>query len=194
LAKCEDETHTPKVGDLESSETPEFLEFDSKGQNTSPWGVLGVIGKVLKFKCPKWPRIGHLDIFSPSYGQKKGRESTRSYKSGIDHYKSGIDHYKSGIDPLLMCDGGVQHGVGKLSKRATSLVQTSSRSEVGAKHYDVPKSRESKTGTISRLHFGSPGKKCHLDASATKRHREYYRKDGGGTSRARAVVCHVSPS
>jgi hypothetical protein len=36
LAKCEDETHTPKVGDLESSGTPECLEFDIKGQNTSP--------------------------------------------------------------------------------------------------------------------------------------------------------------
>ncbi len=31
LAKCEDETHTPKVEDLESSGTPECLEFDSKG-------------------------------------------------------------------------------------------------------------------------------------------------------------------
>jgi hypothetical protein len=62
LAKCEDETHTPKVGDLESSGTPECLEFDSRGQNTSDWGVLGVIGKVLKCRCPKWPRIGHLDI------------------------------------------------------------------------------------------------------------------------------------
>ncbi len=72
---CEDETHTPKVGDLESSGTPKCLEFDSKGQNISPWGVLGVIGKVLKCKCPKWPRIDHLDICSPSYGQKKGRES-----------------------------------------------------------------------------------------------------------------------
>jgi hypothetical protein len=75
LAKCEDETHSPKVGDLESSGTPECLEFDNKGQNTSPWGVLNVIWKVLKCKCPKWPRIGHLDICSPSYGQKKGRES-----------------------------------------------------------------------------------------------------------------------
>jgi hypothetical protein len=75
LVKCEDETHTPKVGDLESSGTPECLEFDSRGQNTTDWGVLGVIGKVLKFRCLKWPRIGHLDIFSPSYGQKKGRES-----------------------------------------------------------------------------------------------------------------------
>jgi hypothetical protein len=44
LAKCEDETHTPKVGDLESSGTPESLEFDSKGKNTSPWNILGVIG------------------------------------------------------------------------------------------------------------------------------------------------------
>jgi hypothetical protein len=65
----------PKVGDLESSGTPESLEFDSKGQNTSPWGVLHVIEKVLKCRCPKWPRMGHLDICSPSYGQKKGRES-----------------------------------------------------------------------------------------------------------------------
>jgi len=67
--------NTPKVGDLESSGTPECLEFDSKARNTSHWGVLGVIGKVLKLRYRKWPRIGHLDICSPSYGQKKGRES-----------------------------------------------------------------------------------------------------------------------
>jgi hypothetical protein len=81
LAKCEDETHTPKVEDLESSETPECLEFDSKGKNTSPCGVLGVIGKVLNCRCPKWPRIGHLDIYSPSYGQKKGQESNWQFDS-----------------------------------------------------------------------------------------------------------------
>jgi hypothetical protein len=81
LAKFEYETHTPKVGDLESSGTPEYLEFDSKGKNTLSWGVLGVIGKVLKCRCPKWPRIGHLDICSPSYGQKKGRESNWQFDS-----------------------------------------------------------------------------------------------------------------
>jgi hypothetical protein len=54
LAKCEDETHTPKVGDLESFGTPECLEFDNKG---------------------------HLDICSPSYGQKKGRESNWQFDS-----------------------------------------------------------------------------------------------------------------
>jgi hypothetical protein len=74
-AKWEDETPTHKVGDLESSRTPECLEFNNTGQNTSHQGVLGVIGKVLKCRCPKWPRISHLDICRPSYGQKKGRES-----------------------------------------------------------------------------------------------------------------------
>jgi hypothetical protein len=81
LAKCEDETHTPKVGDLESSGTLECLEFDSKAQNTSHWGELGVIGKVLKCRCPKWPHIGHLDICSPTYGPKKGRESNWQFDS-----------------------------------------------------------------------------------------------------------------
>jgi hypothetical protein len=38
-------------------------------------GVLGVIGKVLKRRYHKWPRIGDSDICSPSYGQKKGQES-----------------------------------------------------------------------------------------------------------------------
>ncbi len=119
LAKCEDETHTPKVGDLESSGTPEYLEFNSKGQNTSPWGVLGVIEKVLKFKCPNWPRIGHLDICSPSYGQKKGRESnwqfdSRPLKVGnrpapevrwgsvMWHWKALEEGYKFGSDLVLI--------------------------------------------------------------------------------------------
>jgi hypothetical protein len=70
-----------KSEDLESSGTPECLEFDSKAQNTSHWGVLGVIGKVLKRRYRKWPRIGHLDICSPSYGQKKGRESNWQFYS-----------------------------------------------------------------------------------------------------------------
>ncbi len=73
--------NTWKSGDLESSGTPECLELDSKGQNTSHWGVLGVIGKVLKRRYLKWPRIGHLDICSPSYGQKKGRESNWQFDS-----------------------------------------------------------------------------------------------------------------
>jgi hypothetical protein len=79
--KWEDETPTPKVGDLESSGTPECLEFNNRDQNILHWGVLGVIRKFLKCRCPKWPRIGHLDIYSPTYGQKKGRESNCQFDS-----------------------------------------------------------------------------------------------------------------
>jgi hypothetical protein len=46
--KCEDETHTPKSGNLESFETPAASELNSRGQNTLPWCVLYIVGKVLK--------------------------------------------------------------------------------------------------------------------------------------------------
>jgi len=70
-----------KVGDSESSGTPECSELDSKGKNTSHWGVLGVVGKVLKRRYRKCPRIDNSDICSPSYGQKKGRESNWQFDS-----------------------------------------------------------------------------------------------------------------
>jgi hypothetical protein len=73
--------NTWKSWDLESSGTPECLELDSKAQNTSHWGVLGVIGKVLKRRYQECPRIGHLDICRPSYGKKKGRESNWQFDS-----------------------------------------------------------------------------------------------------------------
>jgi hypothetical protein len=70
-----------KVGDLESSGTPECSELDKKAQNTLHWGVLDVIEKVLKLKYRKCPRIGNSDICIPSYGQKKGRESNWQFDS-----------------------------------------------------------------------------------------------------------------
>jgi hypothetical protein len=66
-ANCEGEAHTPKSGKLESSGTPENLEHDFMAQISSHLSALGVIGKVLKCRCPKWPRMSHLDICSPSY-------------------------------------------------------------------------------------------------------------------------------
>jgi hypothetical protein len=107
--------HLEKSEDLESSGTPECSEFDSKAQNTSHWGVLGVIGKVLKRRYRKWPRIGHLDICSPSYRQKKGRESNWQFdsrplkvrnrpnpdlriESAIRRWKDLDEGYKFGLD------------------------------------------------------------------------------------------------
>jgi hypothetical protein len=40
------------------------------------------------------------------------------------------DHEKLGIDPTPMCANGVRHTIGKLSMKATSLLQTSSQSKV----------------------------------------------------------------
>jgi len=80
-AKCEKATHTPKSGKMESSGTPKNSEDNLRGQISSPWCVLYINGKLLKCKCPKWARIAHLDICSPSYGQKKGQESNCQFDS-----------------------------------------------------------------------------------------------------------------
>ncbi len=74
--KCENETHTPnKSGNLESSGIPATSELNNRGKNTLPWNVLYIVGKALKCKCQKWPRMNHLDIYNTSYGRKKGQES-----------------------------------------------------------------------------------------------------------------------
>jgi hypothetical protein len=81
LGECEDETHTPEKGTWEFFGTPKTSEFDCKGQNTSHWGVLYIIGKLLKCRCWKWSRMSHLDICSTSYGKKKDRESNWQFDS-----------------------------------------------------------------------------------------------------------------
>jgi hypothetical protein len=127
--KCEDETHTPKIGTWESSKTPETSEFHCRGQNTSHWGVLYIIEKLLKCRCRKWPRIGHLDIFSTSYGQKKGRElnwqfDSRPLKVGNwpdpDAYRwSAIHHWKDLKESYNFASDLIP--IGGLSKKLWSL-------------------------------------------------------------------------
>jgi len=52
----------------------------------------------------------------------------------------------------------------------------------------------SPVGTISGLHFGSPGNLCHSDVASETSRREYYKGEGGGFPRIRAVVSLVCPS
>jgi len=47
---------------------------------------------------------------------------------------------------------------------------------------------------ILGLPFGSPKTKCHLDVGLVKRHRVYYKGEGGGFPQVRAMVSLVSPS
>jgi len=139
----------------------------------------------LKRRYRKWPRIGHLDICSPSYGQKKGRESNWQFDSRP---------LKVGSRPLPDLRIRVRDVVGKISTRATTLVQTSLRSDLAIGSYELSKSWDSNRdsfGTISGLQLGSPGKKSHLDVASAERCREYYMGEGGGFPRVQAVVSLV---
>jgi hypothetical protein len=155
-AKWEDETPTPKVGDLESFGTLECLGFNSKAQNTSHWGVLSVIGKVLKRKYRKWTRIGHLDICNPSYGQKKGRESNWQFDSRalkVGNRPLSDLRIKSATWRWKDLDEGYNFGLDLVAIRLCSR-------ELGA-------------FKVLGLQLGSPGKKSHLDVASTERCREY---------------------
>ncbi len=76
--KCEDETHTLEIRTWESSGTPETSEFDYRGQNTSPRGVLYSIGKLLKCRCLKWSCMDHLDISAQVMAKRRAGSQTGS--------------------------------------------------------------------------------------------------------------------
>jgi hypothetical protein len=61
----------------------------------------------------------------------------RKVGNQIDNLTS--DHKKSGIDLMSLHAGDMQHAIGKLSTRATTLHQTSSRSEVCTRSYSPTK-------------------------------------------------------
>jgi hypothetical protein len=182
--KCEDETHTPEIGTWEYSRALEISEFDYRGQNTLHWGVIYIIGKLLMCRCRKWPRMNHLDIGSRSYGQKKGRESNCQF----DSWPLKVENRPN----PGMCRWSATHRWKALKesyKFALDLVLIGDRSE----KLWTPKVPGVQTGTILGFHFGSPRKKCHSNASAVERRKEYHMGEGGGFPRIRAVVSQVSP-
>jgi hypothetical protein len=184
LGKCEDEIHTPKSGNLESSGTPAILKFNSRGQNTSPRGVLYTFRKALKCRCRKWPRMSHLDICNTSYGRKKGRESNWQFDSRPQKVGNRPDPgvcRRSATHCWKVLDEGY--------KVASDLIPIQGLS----RELRAPKVPGLQTGTILGLSLGSPRNKSHLDAGATEQHREYYMGEGGGFPRVRAVVSQVSP-
>jgi hypothetical protein len=58
----------------------------------------------------------------------------------------------------------------------------------------MPKISEVQTRTVSGLLLGNPGKKNHLDVASAWSYKEYYKGEGGGFPRVRAMVSQVSPS
>jgi hypothetical protein len=182
--KCEDETHTPKSGNLESSETLTTSKLDSRRQNTLPWGVFYTIEKVLKCRCRKWPRMSHSDICSTSYGQNKGWESNWQFDSRPQ---------KVGNRP----DPGVCRWSATYRSKALEESYEIASDLIPIRGLNrelwVPKVPRVQTRTVSGLLFGSPGNKSHFNAVAARQRRGYYMGEGGGFPRVQAVVSQVSP-
>jgi hypothetical protein len=164
--ECEDETHTLEMGTWESFGTPKSLEFDCKGQNTSHWGVLYIIGKLWKCRYPKWACMTHLDIWNTSYGQKKGRESNWQFNSRP---------LKVGNRPdFLACKWHATYHWKSLNKGYNFASNLISIKDLHTKLWD-PKVTRVPTLAILGLPFGSPRTKCHLDVGLMERHIVYYK-------------------
>ncbi len=101
------------VGSWSPKRTPEFLKRDFRGQNSSPRNVLYIIGKVFKSRCLYGPA-------SPIWTFETQVMAKRKIKSQIGSLT--LDHKKLVIDPIFLCAGNMQHTVGKLLTRATTLL------------------------------------------------------------------------
>jgi hypothetical protein len=83
--------------------------------------------------------------------KKKARSQTSN---------STPDHGNLGIDSILLCVGGMQHATGKLSTKAITSVQTSTRSKVCTKNYSPAKLRDSQLLRFRDSHLRVLGQKA----------------------------------
>ncbi len=153
--------------------------------NTLHRGVLYVIGKVLKCKCLKWPRIGNLNICSSSYGQRKGRESNWQFDSRPLKVRNR---------PLPDVWLGSATWSWKALEESYNLGWELAPIGVDSQEIWAPKVPGLQPGTVSRLLLGSPRKKSHLDVASAESCRVYYMGEGGGLPRVRAVVSQMCQS
>ncbi len=140
--------------------------------------------KLLERRCLKWAPITHLDISNTSYGQKKGRESNWQFDSRPLKIKNHPD--------FLACRWLLTYWWKAFDKGYNIALDLISLKKFHAKLWaykvvGVPVLR------ISGLPLGSLGKKCHLDMGLMKRHKVYYKGEGGGFPQE-AMVSLVSLS
>jgi len=130
-----------------------------QGQNTSPWSVLHVIGKLLKCRCRKWPHMSHLDIYNTSYGKKKCQESNWQFDSQPLKIRNRPDPN--------VCRWNATHCCKTIKESynfASNLIPIRGLSKTLWTH----KVLKVQTGTILGLLLGSPGTKSHSDVGATE--------------------------
>ncbi len=140
---------------------------------------LYIITKLLKRKCLKWACMTHLDISNTSYGQKKGRKSNWQFDFWPLKVGSWLDFLVCrwrATYPWKAIDQGYNFSLDLI------IIEGLHTKLWGPKIAKVP------TLKISRLTFGSPETKCHLDMVMVKRHRTYYKGEGGGFPQIQAVV------
>jgi hypothetical protein len=159
------------VGSRSLEWTSESLKLNCMGQNSSPWSVFYIIGKLLNFRCLKWARIAHLDIWNTSYGQKKGRESNWQFDSRPLRVRNRPDSLACRLRATY-CWKALDKGynfvldiiaIGGIQKKLHAF-----------KVVEVP------TIAISGLPLGSPRTKKPFGCGPAERHRVYYKGEGGG--------------
>jgi hypothetical protein len=128
--------------------------------------------------------MGHLDIYSTSYGKKKDRKSNCQFDSRPLKIKNWPD--------LDVCKWSATHHW-KAFKESYKFTSNCNPIRGLNKKLWPRKISRIQTGTISRLLFGSTGTKSHSNVGATKRHIVYYMGEGGGFPWVWAMVSHVSP-
>jgi hypothetical protein len=172
--------------EMESRWTLETSESNYKGQTSISCGVLYIIGKLLKRRYLKWARIAHLDIWSTSYGQKKGRESNSREFASFD---SGPLKVRNRPEILGFKKRATYRWKGLNEIYNFALDRIAIRGLLaklwGSKVPRVP------FGAISGLPLGSPKKNSHLDVASMESCRIYYKGEGGGFPQVRAVVSIV---
>ncbi len=151
---------------MESRWTSKISKSDLRGQNSTACGIFYIIEKLLELRCLKWSLIVHLDIQNTSYGQKKGRESNWQFDSWPEKVGNWLD--------LFGCRQRATYR-GKLSMRATTLLEITLRSEVCLQSYGAPKLWESRLAGFPDSHSGVLGETSHSDVGPVERSRVYYK-------------------
>jgi hypothetical protein len=162
---------TSHVGTWSPERTPKSSERNFRGQNSLPWKLLYIIGKLLKCRCLKWSHIAHLDIWNTSYGQKKGRESNWQFDSQplkVGNRPNFLAFRQRVTYRWKALDEGYNFSlnliaIGGLHKKLCAL-----------KVAGIP------TITISGLPLVSLGTKSHLDVAPVEGCKVYYKGEGGG--------------
>ncbi len=132
-----------------------------------------------KHRCLKWAHITHLDIWNTSYGQKKGRESNWQF----DSWPLKIGNWPD----FLAWRWCVTYRWKALDEGYNFAFDFISIGGLNTKLWG-PKVAGDLILGISRLPFGSPETKCHLDVGLVEKHRVYYKGGGGGFPQVQAMV------